>query len=184
MFINSEKLSIEEKKLKSLIEKYNDIILNYYNSVSESSVYWNSTLSVRFYSDVDNEKAKLKLSIEELKSLDFIYSYMIESYSMFGKKIEYDINNQEKLISCFNKYVEKYDYILKLYRNIENSFDNKEYIMHQIEKIEDNKNILLELKENYIDIFDKLKEIDAEIKNRITSLNIDFIKETEFQQYL
>ena len=71
MFINSEKLSIELKKLLSLIDKYNDIYINYYNTLNESSTYWSSPLSVRFFSDTSIEKNNVEMTIADLKNLSF-----------------------------------------------------------------------------------------------------------------
>ena len=184
MFINNEKLSLEEKKLSSLIDKYNDIILYYYNSLNESSVYWSSPLSVRFFSDVEQEKNKLDITIAELKSLDSIYLYMVEVYSEFGKKIKYDLDNEEKVIRSFNKYIEKVDSLLLLYKQMENDIKDYEIVQQHIETINKNKNKILEIKEFYINTFNKLREIDAEIKSKISNFKIEYIKETEFQQYL
>ena len=184
MFINNEKLSIEEKKLSSLIDKYNDIILNYYNILNESSLYWTSPQSIRFFSDIQQEKSKLNVAISELKSLDLIYQYIIDTYSEFGKKVNYDLSNEEKLLQSFNKYIERLDSIIVLYKQIEDNNSNHEIIQQHIDVINKNKSKMLEIKEYYVNTLTKIKEIEAEIKSRISNFKIDYIKETEFQQYL
>ena len=184
MFINNEKLSIEEKKLASLIDKYNDIVLNYYNILNESSVYWTSPLSIRFFSDIQQEKNKLNITISELKSIDLIYQYIIDTYSEFGKKINYDLSNEEKLTHSFNKYIERLDSIIILYKQFENNNSNYEIIQQHIDIINKNKSKMIEIKEYYVNTLTKIKEIEAEVKSRISNLKIDYIKETEFQQYL
>jgi len=184
MFINSEKLSIELKKLLGLIEKYNDIYINYYNTLNESSSYWSSPMSVRFFSDTSLEKNKIEMTITDLKSIAEIYNYMVETYSEIGKKIKYDLSYENSINQLFNKYIEKIDSTLILYRSLEVDTLNIQIIQQQKEKIINNKKRILEIKDYYNELFNKFKEIEIEVKNKISNLNIEYIKETEFQQYL
>ena len=184
MFINSERLSIELKKLLGLIDKYNDIYINYYNTLNESSTYWNSPLSVRFFSDTSVEKNKVEMTITDLMSIADIYNYMVETYSEIGKKIKYDLSYENSLNQLFNKYIEKIDSTLTLYRSFELDNEDIQVIQQQIEIIKNNKKRIIEIKDCYNELFNKFKEIEIEIKNKISNLNIEYIKETEFQQYL
>ena len=184
MFINSEKLSVEIKKLLELIEKYNDIYINYYNTLNESSSYWNSSLSIKFFSDVSVEKNKVEMAINDLKNIADIYTYMVESYGAIGKKIKYDLSKEEILTQLFNKYIEKIDSTIILYRTLEIDAQNMQIIENQKEILNNNKKKIIEIRKYYIDLFNKIREIDIEVKNRIKNLKIDYIKESEIQQYL
>ena len=184
MFINSEKLSIELKKLLSLIDKYNDIYINYYNTLNESSTYWSSPLSVRFFSDTSIEKNNVEMTIANLKNLSSIYNYMVEEYSEIGKKIRYDLSYENSLNQLFNKYIEKIDSTLILYRNLSLETEDVEIINKQMEALKNNKKRIIDIKNYYNELFNKLKEIEIEVKNKLLTLDIKYIKENDIQQYL
>ena len=178
MFVNVEELSDKINKFNSLIEKYEEIYLNIYNTFDESSVFWESKKSNDFYSVVNQEKNQVSLFIEDLKMYNQIYLFLINKYKSIGNKIYYDFSVEKNVLTTIEKYINKYDSIIINVKLLGEEYsDIKNKLLY-------NKKILVEYRKNFIDILEDIQNINEGLKHKLSEFKIEHIKENDIQQFV
>ena len=186
MEINIKKLKKNYYLLNSLIKKYEDIIVNYYGKMNFVTSEWNDKNGLKFSEHIDSEKKNIFLLIDNLKSVCSLYDYLIKKYEQFGKNLKFDFNNIYDINNNFSKMDEKFETLIKKYNNLDLNLivDEKEKIINQKDKIVMlQKNVRL-LKKNISSTFDMFKEIENEINNKISKIEIVNISETNISDYV
>ena len=187
MEINIKKIKKNYYLLNSLIKKYEDIIVNYYGKMNFVTSERNDKNGLKFSEHIDSEKKNIFLLIDNLKSVCSLYDYLIKKYEQFGKNLKFDFNN----IYDINNNFSELDLInninkAKKYNNLDLNLivDEKEKIINQKDKIVMlQKNVRL-LKKNISSTFDMFKEIENEINNKISKIEIVNISETNISDYV
>lgn len=183
--VNNTSIEGNIKDLNNLMDKYDEIMLNLYKQLDEaSSVNWQDSNSMSFADCVEDEKKETSLLVDYIKSRKDIYSFIVEKYIKFGKKIAYDLKNKAAIINELDRCHGKASNILNQFYYINTSFFYEERwsIIQQREKIANIKNKLSKLKENVNKIFTEIEKIEKEVTKKIKDLSI--IKINDFDFYL
>ena len=122
MNIDTANLKTEVGKLDSLIDKYEEVYLNMYNEFNSTSFYWVDNYARKFFSDMNISKAKLRNTIDEIKSYRDIYRYIISSYERFGRIVKYELRYRSEIESAIKNYMSKLETIIRMYSNLDLSY--------------------------------------------------------------
>lgn len=177
MKVDVKELRINYSKLNIIIEDYLDIFNNYYNEVNFIPNYWRSVKSNYFKFITEEEKKVNKEFYHELLSLYSLYGYIIDKYSSFEGKISINEDSKDLIV---NKVLE--NDINNIINQYESIYSSSPIIMEKINiqqnKIKNNQNNLLEYKDEVKNLYTKIKEIEEDIKNKISQIFIESINET------
>lgn len=169
--INTNELKNEIIILNSYINEYEDIKLNLFNQLKESCIAWQDGESLEFDNKICNEKQTTENLYQSLKDkvkiLDFIYDKYIE----LGKDIICNLDKKNTILSKLSAFENEINEIIKDYNNIMANC-NEFGISNQIEKILKLKDNLKEVKENFLDTFNKIFIFEQTIKEKIKSLEV------------
>ena len=178
MVINLNYMKNEIEKLNALIEEYEENSLNLKNCFKSVSFFWNGVLEQKYMDDVNNELKKLDLTIIDLESTKDIYNYIIEQYSIIGNKIEYDSSIKSKILSYFDTIINDYDDILQKYNSVNYSLDSDLTTIIEKERITilNNKNTIINYISDIKSMYDRLEELEKNIKQKIYKLNLEKIE--------
>jgi len=186
MQINVSNIKLEVLKLNKLIDEYENSYLNLYNEMTKASTYWQDNHSINFFSNVDFEKNKASITLEEIKSVRDVYNLLIKKYQSIGNKIRYNPKNLKRLLIIFDTYNDNIDDIIRCYRNLDLSFCSYERrkLNQQRQTLQNTKQILNQIKNNIINIINKIEEIEQEINLKISKINIEAMKENSVSDYI
>ncbi len=186
MEIKVIKLKEELNDLNSLIKQYEEINLNLYHEIEESTNYWTDNHAMKFFEAISNEKKEVTLTIEELKKTRDIYDYLVKKYKKIGDQINCNINNRKKALSSINLYVEKINEIITNYNNLDLSFcpEVRNYLQIEKNKFINIKDQLEKVSKEMEDTFAYIENMEEEIKLRLSKINIRKIQETDINQFL
>jgi len=177
MKVDVKELRINYSKLNIIIEDYLDIFNNYYNEVNFIPNYWRSVKSNYFKFITEEEKKVNKEFYHELLSLYSLYGYIIDKYSSFDGKISINEDSKDLIV---NKVLE--NDINNIINQYESIYSSSPIVMEKINiqqnKIKNNQNNLLENKDEVKNLYTKIKEIEEDIKNKISQIFIESINET------
>ena len=178
MIINLNYMKNEIEKLNALIDEYEENSINLKNSFKSVSFFWNGNLMQKYMDDVNNELKKLDLTILNLESIKDIYNYIIEQYSFIGRKIEFDNSFKVKVFTYFDTIINDYDNILQKYNLVNYSLDSQLTTIIEKERVTllNNKNSIINYVSDLKNIYNKLEEVEKNIKQRIYKLNLEKIE--------
>ena len=186
MLINTEELRTTLDKLNQLISNYEEIHLNMYNNLSSSFFSWNDLYSKKFLVYNDNEKKSFDNLIANYKSYYDIYKYILEKYSSLGKTIYYELDNKESVYAHFDTYISKLENILYKYDNsnlINNS--NVSYkIYNERRKLQNRLDSVKSIYSDFKDFYNSINEINLEVSERISNIEIKDIQEISVEDYV
>lgn len=170
--INTVNLKNDIDTLNKLISEYEEIQLNMFNELKDSCINWQDGNSIEFEKEIYLEKVEadniLNMLNDKKNILDFIY----DKYSDLGKKIKCNLNNKSSLLHSIETCQSQTQNIINEFWKIDNSFyyTEQQKISKQVDKINEVKNGLAEVKSSIAKMFDKIEEIEKEIKEEITKL--------------
>ena len=180
MKIETGKLYSSYINILSLVKKYEDNINNLQFCYNDISNYWKDGKSEIFFDKINVNKNKIQKNILDLNELLNIYKDIYIKYNDIGNNIEYNLSNEniiynkiDKCISIINKLNQKYFSISNSSNFTVVSYD----INDNLELLDTIKNDLLNLKDKISNMSFKLKNIEKEIKTRISKIKINYIKE-------
>ena len=186
MDVNIENLKENIKELNLFIEEYESNSRNLYNELSNCSIFWQDNKSTMFFEKVNIEKIAINESINEIKEIYKIYTYILNKYSQIGNKIKFDIKLKNEIITKCDKYINYINDIKYDLRNLDYEFDytiaNKIY--NEINKLGYIINDLTELKKNIKKHFELFEEIEKEVNLKISKIKIDVLKLTEINNFI
>lgn len=186
MEINLKKLKKEYFFLNSLVNKYEEIILNYYGKINFVFSEWNDKKGILFSEHIDEESKNVFLLISNLKELCNIYKYIIKKYEQFGDIIKFDFEKKEGINDSFDEVNNDLSNIIRKYDNLDLDFlsNEKKHVTNQKEKFVNLKKDLLALKNNNNKTFDMIDEIEKEINYKISKISPENVKETNVSDFI
>lgn len=179
MKIDLKKIQLEIDNLDKTINRYEENLLNLYNQLLLTSIYWKDKNSLKFNENISQEKKEANIKLLELKSVKNTFKYLISKYENIGQKIEFDLTNREKINKFFDDYILQLEKILDQYNEIDMTyFENLSEVltnqMLSIKKIKDNMQVI---KDNVNKIFDKLEDTEIQVAQRLNKIKVEYIKE-------
>ena len=187
MEINVLALEKERERLIKSIESFFDNILNIYNELNWASGYWNDFHARLFFTNVNSEKIKLNNTYSELKTLNDVYTSLINQYKRIGNKIRVNLEGKDKVIAKFNEFRENINELIVLYNDLDLSFCTSTIANKLIKQKQDLLNIkedLIQDKEKIKDIFEKIEEIEKDVNLKLSKINIEVIKEADINEFM
>lgn len=186
MIVNTSDLKADITKLNNLIDKYEDIYLNLYNELNKSSFFWQDNKSKLFYDNANLEKLKIITTTNELRLLNDIYVYVHDSYVELGKIIEFDLKMKDKILSSFNICNEKLKNAIRNNNSVDVGFASEisSNIRDNIGNLSKMQSSLQDFKTIVKDSFNKIEEIEKEVKHKISNLKLEYIKESDITNYI
>ena len=179
MKIDLKKIQLEIDNLDKTINRYEENLLNLYNQLLLTSIYWKDKNSLKFNENISQEKKEANIKLLELKSVKNTFKYLISKYENIGQKIEIDLTNREKINKFFDDYILQLEKILDQYNEIDMTYFESlsEVLTNQmlsIKKIKDNMQVI---KDNVNKIFDKLEDTEIQVAQRLNKIKVEYIKE-------
>lgn len=178
-------LNPEIVKFSNLLKQYNELYLNIYNKIKEIEKYWNGPYSVSFMDNIEKEKQKISLIIEDLSTVNSLYKYIYDSYKGLGKNIYFDENNSDTLIKKFDSYLQILNIIITKYNSINTNYYNevRETINVHKSKINAIKDQTMALKSKNNEMILKLNKIEENIKTKLDNIEIGTMSATNISEY-
>ena len=162
-----------------IINRYEENLLNLYNQLLLTSIYWKDKNSLKFNENISQEKKEANIKLLELKSVKNTFKYLISKYENIGQKIEFDLTNREKINKFFDDYILQLEKILDQYNGIDMTyFENlSEVLTNQMLLIKKLKGNMQVIKDNVNKIFDKLEDTEIQVAQRLNKIKVEYIKE-------
>lgn len=170
-------------KLQKIIDEYENIQLNIFNQLKESTLNWQDGNSIKFNDSIYLEKKETDLFFQSLQNKKKIYEYICNKYGEIGNRIKCSLNDKQSLFyeidNCYNEVVD----LLREFNKIDTSFyfNEQDLIFLQQQKISKVKNELKNMKISVSNFFNKIEFIENEIKEKIN--NLDEIKVNDLNFY-
>ena len=179
MTIDLKKMQLEIDYLDKTINKYEESLLNLYNQLLLTSIYWKDKNSLKFNENISQEKKEANIKLLELKSVKNTFKYLISKYENIGQKIEFDLTNREKINKFFDDYILQLEKILDQYNGIDMTyFENlSEVLTNQMLSIKELKDNMQTIKDNINKIFDRLEDTEIQVAQLLNKIKVEYIKE-------
>ena len=179
MKIDLKELQLKIDSIDKTINEYESNILNLYNQLLSTSIYWKDKRSLKFNEKVTLDKKQANIKLLELKSTEEILKYIISKYENIGQKIKFDLKGKEKINKLLDDYILQLEKILDQYEQIDLSHFNelRVKLTKQELVLKELKNNMKTIKDNINEKFNKLEEIELQIAQRLNKIKIEYIKE-------
>lgn len=186
MQLNVSNVYNELINLSSLINSLEKEYLNIYQLLSEVANYWKDNNSINYLNHLQKEKIKTKNICDELTNIKDVYSYFIEQYSKIGNKIFFNEKNVSKVLTKFDDYINHGENILKKYNELNlSSYDyGFDLLDEQINTLKSNLKKSMQIKAVMKKIFDDIVSIENTIKEKISKIDLEIIKESDINEFL
>lgn len=170
--VNNLELKNKIDALNTLISEYEEIQLNIFNQLKDVCINWQDGNSIEFDNKIYLEKEESDLILQALNDKRDILNFIYNKYSDIGKKIKCNLNNKNTLIHSINNCQSQINNILNEFNKIDNSFYYSEYqsIINQKNKIISVKNKMSEVKNSVTKNYDRIEEIENDVKEKINNL--------------
>lgn len=182
--VNIEELNKNIMMLSSLINEYEEIKLNLFNQLKDSTLNWRDGNSIEFENEIYLEKQDSELFLETIKTKKELFDLVYNRYQEIAKKIKCNLNNKSTLMSvldtCYNSATEAINSFNSLDRSLScpelgDADSQKRVIIEVRSKIGD-------VKRETINLLDKIDNIEKEINEKTNAL--EEIKINDFDYYL
>ena len=156
------------------------------NNLSSTTFSWNDVNSKKFLIYIDNEKKEFNTLIANYKSYYDIYKYIYEQYSKFGKVIYYELENKESIYASFNSYIAKLEGIIYKYDNsmLINNSTLSYKIYNERKKLKDTLDNVKSIYSDVKDFYNSINDINLEISERMSKIDIRNIQEISISDYV
>ncbi len=183
MLINLTEINSEINKLNDLISEYEDVQLNIFNQLKDSSVNWNDGNSLVFNEKIYDDKIESALFLLYIKENKELFDFIYNSYSQLGKKISCNLEKKNSVIFSIETCISQINTILNEFNQIDVSFNysEKDNILKQKQKIVEVRQICLEIKNNTLKTYTKIEKIEKEVLKRTQKLEKFDIKEFDYE---
>lgn len=170
--VNNINLRKEIEQLSTLINEYEEIQLNMFNQLKDSSINWQDGNSIEFENKIYLEKQESNSLLQCLKDKKEILEFIFDKYSEMGKKIKCNLNNKSTVINSILNCQSQINNILNDFNKIDTSFyySEKNLILKQKQNLLNVKKELLAVKKSIEKNYQKIEEIEKEIKSKINTL--------------
>ena len=187
MIVNVQEIEIKKDKIKKNISDYYSNFLNYYNELSIIESNWHDGNSLPFFEAIEETKKVGKSVYQSVKQLIKIYSFIVTEYQKMGDKIEYDLDNSDRVIYKIEELDAKLDDILKQYFDLQMSNINVEFkdiIYRQEERIKRVKEQLGDVKDKNKELSVIIEEINAKVKSKLSKIDIVIVQDEEYPHWI
>ena len=183
MKINITKFNNQLDKYKTSLNELESLINKYYQELFQAKIYWKNAIANYFFDSLEQEKKQNKNFIIELNRLKEIYEYILTSYNKYGKKLEVNLENINKLINKIED--QNLEEISLEYERLEINFDNDicEKIKNQQSKIKKAQDEETNYKNKLKSELKRIQEIEKNIKQKLIKITIPKIQENDFQNH-
>lgn len=184
--IDIEELDQEITKLDQLIELYEQIKSNLFNTITSSSAYWHDNKAVKFYDAIEKEKNKTEVLVGNIKDRRDLFFFILTRYKELGKKITCDLETKDAVIEKYDFLLSEIEMILKKYKDLDISFDSelKNKIDKQIDEYEKINIDLQVSREKIREYYNIIEDIEKKVTFKLSKLSITKINEFEIEQFL
>lgn len=180
--INIMDLKKEIDEVNKYISEYEEVQLNLFNQLKESTINWQDEFSRQFESKIYLDKKETYILLCQLKDKNEVYNYAYNQYKEIGKKISCNLNNKNTIITTIDNCILQANSIINQFNAIDNSFYYWEY-----QTIEDCKNKVINVKNklrnvlsNIRNIYQKIENIEIEVNAKIKELEEIKIHDFDF----
>ena len=170
------------KTFSDLITRLEENELNFIFKVMSLKDIWNDGYTTSFFESMQFEDEAYKLLINDLKEFKDMYEYIYEKAFNYGKNIEVNFSNANRLSSQFNSCNQMFSTINSIYNGLDLSYCSEvaASIYNQRSKFSSTNNSL----NNYVNKFNKvvanLKEIDETTRRKANDLSVTSINSIDF----
>lgn len=182
--VDLEELNNNIIELTTLINEYENIKLNLFNQLKDSCINWQDSNSIQFDNEIYLEKQESDLFLQALKSKKDLLELIHSKYHEFGNKIKCNSNNKNSLLGKIDDCYNKAQSIINSFNYIDRSFYYPEIYSISLQKdvIVGIRDKLSTIKTQTVNLFNKIENIEKEVKNKINAL--ETIKINDFDFYL
>lgn len=180
--VNVVGLKSEINTLNSLINEYEEILLNLFNQLKESCINWQDGYSLQFEDKIAQEKQEANLILQNLKTKKNVYNYIYDKYQELGNNIKCNLNNKNKVLNSIENNINQVEEIIRQFNSIDNSFYYYEYqyIQDNKQKMISIKNKLNNAKSTVSKYFQKIENYERDVANKIKELEEIKVRNFEF----
>ena len=180
MKISVKQVKYLNNKLSSIIDKYENNYLQYYNILNHTQDDWFDNKAKIFFETVDDDKKADINTLQEMKTINSIYNYLINNYEEIGQDIYYNPSKKEQILTLLDNIIEQTKIIIKDYNSIGiYNYSERSLLYSQ-------KNIFMNLleKEKYIrnrinNTMYKIEDIEKLSKEEFSKITIEPILEKD-----
>ncbi len=186
MEIDIQTLEKNSSKLIKNIDDFSNNISNIYNELNWVSGCWNDYHARLFFTNVESERIKINKTYDELVLLKEVYESIISQYKSIGNKFKVNLEAKEDILNKFNLFSDKINETISLYNDLDLSFCSD-----IANKINNQKSKLLKIKENIVsaktkvkDTLEKIEEIEKNINQKLSKIDIEAIKQVDINEFM
>lgn len=181
--VNVSNLKDDIANLEILIQEYEEIKLNLFNRLKDSTIDWVDSKSVKFSDAIYLDKQETEVFIQSLKDKKDMFKFIYEKYIKLGKQIKCNLDGQKTIIGNIDDCIGQIDSIIEEFDKIKIVKDERVQSMINYEKNRARKvrEYLKSLKKDIIKIFGEIEEIEKSINVKISSLEVVRINEFDFE---
>ena len=186
MQINNSNIYNDYVDISYLIEEYKRNYLNKYKVLTQLQSFWNDNKSQLFFEYIEKQKTQMYTTFEELDKVKELYRMLLDNYSEIGNKVSLFEKNSSELFSQFDNYISLGETVLSKYKSMNLNAQDSEivFIEQQIEKLESNILIVKNVKSKVLDLVNKILDDERSMKEKIASIDIKQIKESDINEFL
>lgn len=178
--VNLIELSKEIELLNGIKEDAVNTFSSIFKALSDSSFFWNDGNAVAFYGDIEKEKIKCDKEMLVVDDAISIYRYIYNGYSHLGKKIKCNTAAIDAIVAKIDNIISKINSIIASYKSLSTYFCPYEryYLNIELSKLKKDLSKIISIKAKIKDSYNKIIEIEKEVANKISKL--DLVQITEF----
>ena len=186
MKINVDKINEVLKLYNSKIEKYDDLVYNYYNNLEHVFSDSEDKNIILYLDKINSEKQDIKQLMSNIKQVGKLYDYIYTSYSTIGSKIKYSPEFKDKIkykteaiINNLDRMILEYNDIITLLKD-----ENATQFEEQKNKLVTIKKDMFFIKNTLFKTLNSIQNIEENINKQISNINIKPLKETNVEDYM
>ena len=179
--VNVPNLANAINSLKSIISEYEEIELNLFNQLNDSCVNnWQDKYSKEFEGKMQLDKQEAQLILESLNEKKEVYNFIHDRYGEIARKIKVNLSGRSRVISSLERCYNNARTAINLFNSVDTGYRFGGEILAQKAKIEKVKNEISDLKIEVNNLYNKIEEIEQQIKAKINALEVVNINPFEF----
>ncbi len=187
--INVQNMRTAIEELKNLIETYEENSMTVAYELKNTEPNWHDDNSPSFFEKIHLLKNQLSEFISDMDSVKTTYQYIIEEI----RKIENGINilfsdssKEKNIIAAYNNAINKASNAKYKINSLSIGFCSyyeQRAIRNEITRINNIQRDLERSKNNVINMFRKLSDLEMKINASFAKLKMDYITEIDYSQY-
>ena len=186
MQVNIANMKIRLITLTNKLNNYQEDLLNLYNELNNATSYWQDNHATKFFNNVQKEELKANNLVNELTSLQEIYTYLVEKYETLGTKIVFELDKKNTCLTKIDSFLAKIAQIINTYNHLDTSFCPLEakYIQSEKKKLSQIAENIKTIRKDLKTIFNEIEETEKNIQHKLSKINIELIKETDLKEFI